>query len=113
MIRRSIGLKTTRRWSRPRSVSFSSGVCRTAAGFDRTGFAINLAKRIESVSREGEHFRIMISDPAFKLVNRRVRHLLFGPRRLVALKGVADEVGVTERHAQTSLAIALSRRHAT
>lgn len=69
---------------------------RRAEGFELSGFAINLAKRVESVSREGTRFRIFVSDPSFKLVNRRMRNLLFGPRRVLPLKGVSTEVGVSE-----------------
>src|SRR5688572_1051264 len=60
------------------------------------GFAINLAKRIESASREGERFRIFVSDTTFKLVARKVRNLLFGPRRIVPMKGVVLPVAVRE-----------------
>jgi class 3 adenylate cyclase len=69
---------------------------RTAEGFLKTGFAINLAKRVESASREGERFRIYLSDPAFKQVNRRMRNLLFGSRRLLPLKGVVVPVAIYE-----------------
>lgn len=69
---------------------------RTESGFDHTGFAINLAKRVESRSRDCDRFRILVSDPAFKLVNRRIRNLLFGPRRVLELKGVSSAVGVYE-----------------
>ncbi len=60
------------------------------------GFAINVAKRVETASREGEHFRIFVSGAAFKRVNRRIRHLLFGPRRLVPMKGIVLPVAVHE-----------------
>ncbi len=69
---------------------------RTDLGFDRSGFAIHLAKRVESASRQGERFRIFVSDPAFKLINRRMRNLLFGPRMVAALKGMAPTIGVYE-----------------
>lgn len=69
---------------------------RTADGFERSGFAINLAKRIESASREGERFRIYLSDSAFKLVNRRMRNVLFGPRKRLQLKGVTPEIAAYE-----------------
>jgi len=65
-------------------------------GFEKTGFAINLAKRVESASRDGERFRISVSDPAFKQVNRRMRNLLFGPRRVLPMKGVVVPIGVYE-----------------
>ena len=69
---------------------------RGADGFRLSGFAINLAKRLESASRHGDRFRIFVSDPAFKLVNRRMRNLIFGPRELVELKGVGTPFGVYE-----------------
>lgn len=69
---------------------------RTESGFAKCGFAINLAKRTESSSREGERFRINVTDPAFKQINRRMRNLLFGKRTLVAMKGVVVPVGVYE-----------------
>jgi len=69
---------------------------RHGAGFEKSGFAIHLAKRVESLSRGGERFRVFISDPAFKLVNRRMRNLLFGPRSVGDLKGVITPVGVYE-----------------
>jgi len=69
---------------------------RTPDGFDRSGFAINLAKRTEAVSREGDRFRIFLTDPAFKLVNRKMRNLLFGPRRAVEMKGVSPTIAVHE-----------------
>jgi class 3 adenylate cyclase len=60
------------------------------------GFAINVAKRVETVSREGEHFRIMISGAAFKRINRQIRNLLIGPKRLVPMKGIVLPVAVHE-----------------
>ena len=60
------------------------------------GFAINVAKRVETASREGEHFRIFISGAAFKRVNRRIRHSLIGPKRLLAMKGIGVPVAVHE-----------------
>lgn len=64
--------------------------------FHRRGFAINVAKRVESASREGTRFRIFVSDPAFKRVSRRMRNLVFGPRQTVPMKGVVVPVGVFE-----------------
>ena len=69
---------------------------RTAGGFNLCGFAINLAKRVESSSRLGSRFRIFVSDPAFKLVNRRMRNLIFTARRMLELKGVPTPIGVYE-----------------
>jgi class 3 adenylate cyclase len=66
------------------------GIC------SRRGFAINAAKRIETLSREGEHFRIFVGDAAFKRVNRRVRHILFAPRRIAPMKGLVTPVGTRE-----------------
>jgi class 3 adenylate cyclase len=65
-------------------------------GYKRRGFAINVAKRIESASREGQHYRIYMSDPAMKRVNRRSRNILFSPRKIVQMKGVVVPIGVYE-----------------
>ena len=69
---------------------------RAERGFAKQGFAINVAKRVESASREGDRFRVFVSDPAYKLINRRMRNLIFGPRRLAAMKGVVVPIGVHE-----------------
>ncbi|MGC4004294.1 MAG: adenylate/guanylate cyclase domain-containing protein [Pirellulales bacterium] len=69
---------------------------RTASGFELCGFAINLGKRVESISRTGERFRIFVSDIAFKQVNRRMRNLIFGSRQVLPMKGVIVPVGVYE-----------------
>jgi class 3 adenylate cyclase len=62
----------------------------------RCGFAINLAKRTESVSRQGSNFRIAVTDPAYKRVNTRLRNLLFGPRIRTEMKGIVLPIGVYE-----------------
>lgn len=69
---------------------------RQETGFDRWGFAINLAKRIETASREGDHFQIFLSDAAFKRIARILRNLLPGPRNAISMKGVVTPVGVYE-----------------
>jgi class 3 adenylate cyclase len=69
---------------------------RTATGYKRRGFTINVAKRVESASREGQNFRIYVSDPAMKRVNRQIRNVLFSPRKIVQMKGVVVPVGVYE-----------------
>lgn len=60
------------------------------------GYAINLAKRMESASREGRHFRILVSDTAHKALALRTRHILFGPRVLPKLKGFNFGIGARE-----------------
>jgi class 3 adenylate cyclase len=67
-------------------------------GYDRWGFAINLAKRIETVSREGEHFQVFLSDAAYKRISRQLRNLLTGPRLALPLKGVVAPIGLYEIH---------------
>jgi len=67
-----------------------------ADAYKRRGFTINVAKRVESASREGQNFRIYVSDPAMKRVNRRGRTVLFSPRKIVQMKGVVVPVGVYE-----------------
>ncbi|MCG3197785.1 MAG: adenylate/guanylate cyclase domain-containing protein [Candidatus Omnitrophica bacterium] len=71
-------------------------VARRESGYDKWGYAIHLAKRIESVSREGKHFQIYLSDAAYKRIGRLLRNLLIGPRVGVALKGMVAPVGVYE-----------------
>jgi class 3 adenylate cyclase len=66
------------------------------AGYVKRGFAINLGKRIESASRDGQNFRIFMSDPAMKRVNRVIRNILFSPRKILPMKGVVVPVGVYE-----------------
>jgi class 3 adenylate cyclase len=69
---------------------------RMEGGFEKYGFAINVAKRIESLSRQGDRFRVFVSDPAFKQVNRRMRNLIFGRREVLPMKGVVVPIGVHE-----------------
>ena len=69
---------------------------RTERGYKRRGFTINVGKRVESASREGQNYRIYVSDPAMKRVNRRIRNVLFTPRKIVQMKGVVVPVGVYE-----------------
>jgi class 3 adenylate cyclase len=69
---------------------------RTATGFHKRGFAINAAKRTESASREGGRFRIYVTDPAFKVVNQRLRNILFGVRKVDPMRGVVAPLGVYE-----------------
>ena len=69
---------------------------KTEAGFSKCGFAINVGKRVESASREGDRYQVLVSDPAFKQINRRIRNLLFGPRRILPMKGIVVPVGVHE-----------------
>jgi class 3 adenylate cyclase len=69
---------------------------RTEKGYKRRGFTINVGKRVESASREGQNFRIYVSDPAMKRVNRQIRNVLFSPRKIVQMKGVVVPVGVYE-----------------
>ena len=64
--------------------------------YDLTGYAINLAKRIEGLSREGERFLIFLSDAAFKQVNLRMRNLIFGNRQHLQAKGIIGPLGVYE-----------------
>lgn len=69
---------------------------RLESGFDRQGYAINLAKRIESHSRVGQHFRIFLSDAAYRLIHTRMRNLLFTAREFVSGKGIMGQFGVYE-----------------
>jgi len=65
-------------------------------GFETHGYAINLAKRIESHSRDGQHFRIFLSDAAYNLLHTRMRNLLFSEREFVSGKGILGQFGVYE-----------------
>ena len=71
---------------------------RTGEHYELMGYAINLAKRIESISREGERFLVYLSDGAFKQINLRMRNLFFGKRQHVHMKGVLGSIGVYELH---------------
>jgi class 3 adenylate cyclase len=65
-------------------------------GYDFCGYGINLAKRIESHSRVGNHYRIFLSDHAYKQIHLRQRHLIFGPRMRFDAKGIFSQVGAYE-----------------
>ena len=69
---------------------------RVSSGFETHGYAINLAKRIESHSRDGQHFRIFLSDTAFNLLHTRMRNLLFSEREFASGKGILGQFGVYE-----------------
>lgn len=66
------------------------------SGLEKRGFAINLAKRIETASRDGKHFHIFLSDAAYKRIALLLRNLLAGPRMILPMKGVLVPVGVCE-----------------
>jgi len=61
-----------------------------------SGYAIHVAKRTETASRDGESFRVFATDPAYNRVNRRMRNILFGKRRFVNMKGVVTPTRVYE-----------------
>ncbi len=65
-------------------------------GYKRQGYAINLAKRIESHSRDGQHFRIFLSDAAYNLLHTRMRNLLFSDGEFASGKGILGQFGVYE-----------------
>lgn len=67
-------------------------------GYDFTGYAINMAKRIEGHSREGNRYRILLSDHAFKQVHFRQRNLLFGSCRAFDSKGLLGRTSAYELH---------------
>ncbi len=71
-------------------------VPRQNGGHDFCGYAINLAKRIESQSRAGRAYRVFLSDQAFKEVHYRQRNLLFGPRLRLDAKGIFGANGTYE-----------------
>ncbi len=65
-------------------------------GLEKRGFAINVAKRIETASREGKHFHIFLSDAAYKKIALLLRNLMAGPRLVLPMKGVLVPIGVCE-----------------
>lgn len=52
--------------------------------------------RTETASRQGDRFRIFLTEPAFKFLNRRLRNLLFGPRQSADMKGIVVPIAVRE-----------------
>lgn len=78
-------------------INFGKILIRKEGGsIQRYGYAINLTKRIETLSRTGDYYRVFLSDSAFKQINTRMRNLIFGPRQLMSLKGIVGNVGVYE-----------------
>lgn len=57
-------------------------------GYDFAGYAINLAKRVESHSRTGRHYRIFLSDQAFKQIHFRQRNMIFSKIERFEPKGM-------------------------
>lgn len=66
------------------------------SGYDLRGFTINVAKRIETSSREGKNFHIFLSDAAYKRISQLLRNLLVGEGMVLPMKGVIVPVGVYE-----------------
>ena len=61
-------------------------------GYDFAGYALNLAKRVESHSRTGNHYRIFLSDQAFKQIHFRQRNLIFAPGQRFDPKGIFGHI---------------------
>ena len=80
-----VGVNFGKVWSRKRE-----------SGYSKIGYAINLTKRIETHSRNGDRYRIFLSDAAFKQINTRMRNLVFGPRLMITAEGILGEVGLYE-----------------
>lgn len=66
------------------------------SGYAYNGYALNLTKRIEGLSRQGERYGILLSEPAFKQVHFRLRNLIFGPPLRFEAKGILGKVVVHE-----------------
>ncbi len=64
--------------------------------FDLRGHAINLAKRIESASRQGDRYHILVSATAFKRVRRRLRNIIFSRQQITPMKGIVLPMGMHE-----------------
>jgi class 3 adenylate cyclase len=67
-------------------------------GYDFSGYAINMAKRIEGHSRVGNRYRVLLSDHAFKQVHFRQRNLIFGPCVSFDSKGLLGRTSTYELH---------------
>ncbi|HYC53668.1 MAG TPA: adenylate/guanylate cyclase domain-containing protein [Candidatus Binatia bacterium] len=65
-------------------------------GHDIEGFSINVAKRAESLSRRGTRTNLVVTDPTYKLLARRTRNLLFGPRSVSDMKGILVPMATRE-----------------
>ena len=65
-------------------------------GWRLSGYGINVAKRVESLSRNGQHYRIFLSDQAFKQIHHLLRNLIFGARLRYEVKGILGDVGMYE-----------------
>lgn len=65
-------------------------------GYDLRGFTINVAKRIETASREGKNFHIFLSDTAYKKISQLLRNLLVSEGKILPMKGVIVPVGIYE-----------------
>ncbi len=69
---------------------------RRGEGYEFSGYAINMAKRIESHSREGSRYHILVSDHAFKQVHFRQRNVIFGPAITFSPKGILGKTRAFE-----------------
>ena len=61
-------------------------------GYEFAGFAINLAKRVESHSRTGRYYRVFLSDQAFKQIHFRQRNLIFTRGERFDAKGIFGQI---------------------
>ncbi len=66
------------------------------SGWHLNGYGINVAKRIESLSRNGKHYRIFLSDQAFKQIHHLLRNMIFSKRLRFEVKGILGDVGMYE-----------------
>jgi class 3 adenylate cyclase len=60
------------------------------------GFAISVAKRVETFSRHGEHSRIMVTEPVFRLFDGRPQVASFKFTGMAEFKGVAQKFALWE-----------------
>lgn len=61
-------------------------------GYEFAGFAINLAKRVESHSRTGRNYRVLLTGQAFKQIHFRQRNLIFAPAERFDAKGIFGQI---------------------
>lgn len=60
------------------------------------GFAINLAKRVESRSREGHSYKVMLTDSAYHLSEQVIPYFRYAAAQNVIHKGIAQSFAVFE-----------------
>lgn len=60
------------------------------------GYAINLAKRIETYSREGRYFKVMVDPNFYQACTKHIPYFNFAQREEVRLKGISQPIPIYE-----------------